>query len=49
MPYLPEKKLIKRKENNITPAKTNVPISQTSSKWMSKTNNSNLSNEKQRT
>ena len=31
MPYPPQKKLLKRKENNITPAKTNSPISQTSS------------------
>ena len=30
IPY-PPKKLLKRKENNITPAKTNSPISQTSS------------------
>ena len=29
MPYPPQKKLLKRKENNITPAKTNVPISET--------------------
>ena len=31
MPYPPQKKLLKRKENSITPAKTNTPISQTSS------------------
>ena len=31
MPYPPQKKLLKRKEKNITPAKTNAPISQTSS------------------
>ena len=31
MLYPPKKKLSKRKENNITPAKTNIPISQTSS------------------
>ena len=31
MPYPPQKKLLKRKENSITPAKTNAPISQTSS------------------
>ena len=31
MPYLPQKKLLKRKGNSITPAKTNAPISQTSS------------------
>ena len=30
MPYPPQKKLLKRKENNITPAKTNAPISETS-------------------
>ena len=29
MPYPPQKKLLKRKENNITPAKTNAPISET--------------------
>ena len=35
-PYPPQKKLLERKGNSITPAKTNVPISQTSSellKW----------------
>ena len=31
MPYPPQKQLLKRRENNITAAKTNVPISQTSS------------------
>ena len=31
MPYPPQKKLLKRKEKNITPAKTKTPISQTSS------------------
>ena len=31
MPYPPQKKLLKRKEKNITQAKTNTPISQTSS------------------
>ena len=31
MPYSPQKKLLNRKEKNITPAKTNTPISQTSS------------------
>ena len=31
MPHPPQKKLLKRKEKNITPAKTNAPISQTSS------------------
>ena len=34
MPYPPQKKLLKRKENNITPAKTNAPISQTSSECL---------------
>ena len=36
MPYPPQKKLLKRKGNSITPAKTYAPISQTSSeglKW----------------
>ena len=31
MPYPPQKKLLKRKGNSITQAKTNAPISQTSS------------------
>ena len=31
MPYPPQKKLLKRKGNSITPAKTNAPILQTSS------------------
>ena len=31
MPYPPQKKLLKRKGNSITQAKTNVSISQTSS------------------
>ena len=31
MPYPPQKKLLKRKGNSITPAKTNAPISLTSS------------------
>ena len=31
MPYPPKEKAFKRKGNSITPAKTNVPISQTSS------------------
>ena len=31
MPYPPQKKLLKRKGNSITPARTNAPISQTSS------------------
>ena len=30
MSYPPQKKLLKRKGNSITPAKTNAPISQTS-------------------
>ena len=30
MPYPPQKQLLKRKRNNITQAKTNAPISQTS-------------------
>ena len=34
MPYPPQKKLLKRKGNNITPAKTNAPISQTSSEHL---------------
>ena len=32
MPYLPQKELLKRKENNITLAMTNAPILQSSSK-----------------
>ena len=31
MPYPPQKKLLKRKGNSITPTNTNTPISQTSS------------------
>ena len=31
MPYVPQKKLLKRKGNSITPAKASAPISQTSS------------------
>ena len=31
MPYPPQKKLLKRKRNRITPEKANTPISQTSS------------------
>ena len=31
MPYPPQKKLLERKGNSITPAKTNAPIAQTSS------------------
>ena len=34
MPYPPPKKLLKRKGNSITPAKTNDPISQTSSEGL---------------
>ena len=34
MPYPPQKKLLKRKGNSITPAKTNAPISQTSSEHL---------------
>ena len=37
MPYPSEKKLLKRKENNITPAQTNAPISQTSSEHLNLT------------
>ena len=34
MSYPPQKKLLKRKGNSITPAKTNAPISQTSSEGL---------------
>ena len=34
MPYSPQKKLLKRKGNSITPAKANAPISQTSSEGL---------------
>ena len=34
MPYPPQKKLLKRKKKNIAPAKTNAPISQTSSEHL---------------
>ena len=34
MPYTPQKKLLKRKGNSITPAQTNAPISQTSSEGL---------------
>ena len=34
MPYLQQKKLLKRKGNSITQAKTNAPISQTSSEGL---------------
>ena len=53
--YQPRKKLLKRKGNSITPAKTNALILQTSSEHLKltiqtpKTNNSNSSNKKQRT
>ena len=30
MPYAPQKKLLKRKGNSITPAQKNAPISETS-------------------
>ena len=34
MPYPPKRKFLKRKGNVITPAKTNAPISQTSSECL---------------
>ena len=34
MPYPPQKKLLKRKGNSITPTKTNIPVSQTSSELL---------------
>ena len=34
MPYPPQKKLLKRKGNSVTLAKTNAPISQTSSEGL---------------
>ena len=34
MPYPPQKKLLKRKGNSIAQAKTNAPISQTSSEGL---------------
>ena len=37
MPYPPQEKLLKRKENNITLAKTNSPIAQTSSEHLKST------------
>ena len=37
MAYPVQKKLLKRKENNITSAKTNTPISQTSSQRLKST------------
>ena len=50
MPYPPQKKLLKRKGNSITPAKTYAPISQTSEgrKWTIQTyqmRNKELKNE----
>ena len=51
MPYPPQKKLLKRKGNSITPAKTNASISQTSSERLKLTiqtyqmNNKELKNE----
>ena len=44
MPYPPQEKALRRKEDNITPVKTNAP----NFFRTSKINNSNLSNEKQR-
>ena len=49
MPYPQQKKLLKRKGNSITPAKTNAPISQTSSAGLKLIIQINNSNEKQRT
>ena len=34
MPYPPQKKLLKRKGNSVTPAQTNAPTSQTSSEGL---------------
>ena len=34
MPYPPQKKLLKRKGNSVTPAQANAPISQTSSEGL---------------
>ena len=34
MPYPPQKNILKRKGNSITPAETNTPISQTSSEGL---------------
>ena len=34
MPYPPQKKLLKRKGNSVTPTQTNAPISQTSSEGL---------------
>ena len=41
MPYPPQKKAWKRKGNSITPAKTNTPISQTSSERLKLANQAN--------
>ena len=41
MPYPPQKKLLKRKGNSITPAKANAPISQTSSERLKLANQTN--------
>ena len=38
MPYAPQKKLLKRKGNSITPAQKNAPISETSSEGLKLTN-----------
>ena len=38
MPYEPQKKLLKRKGNSITPAQKNAPISETSSEGLKLTN-----------
>ena len=37
VPFPPQKRLLKRKENNITSAKTNAPISKTSSQCLEST------------
>ena len=42
MPYPPQKKLKKKKKKKITPAKTNAPISQTSSERKLQTSSSNV-------
>ena len=42
MPYPPQKKLLKRKGNNITPAQKNAPISQTSSEGLKLRNKKHL-------
>ena len=48
IPYRPQKKFLKRKEKNIAPAKANAPTF-TNFFRMPKSNNSDLSNGKQRT